>query len=109
MQALKEWARKTLILVAMERPEWEEWWEEFKKYNPVSAQILEEFWRKHRRRPGRLGLPEHEVAAYGEKGIGLFENYYAKRIYELRRDPERAWLFQNRPLQANGQHEGLTK
>lgn len=108
MQALKEWARATLTFVTLERQDWDEWWQEFKRYNPVSALITEEFWTKYRKKLRHLSLGQ-AIPGCTETEIKLYQNYYAKRAYELRRDPEHASLFQNRPLQANGRHEDLTK
>ena len=35
--------------VSIENPFWEEWWDDFKRLNPVSARITEEFWKKYRK------------------------------------------------------------
>ena len=108
MQAMKRWARETLTFVTLERPDWDEWWEEFRRCNPVSALVTEEFWNKYQKKLRRLSLGQ-AVPGCTEAEIKLYQNYYAKRAYELRRDPEHSSLLQNRPLQANGQHEGLTE
>jgi hypothetical protein len=93
MQALKRWAKQTLIYVSQQRPDGNEWWEEFVKCNPISARIMEEFRGKYRRKLNRVILPQDTAICYGEKGIKLFEDYYAKRVYELREDPKSASLF----------------
>lgn len=108
MQALKEWARATLTLVTLERPDWDEWWEEFKRCNPVSALITEEFWNKYRKKLRRLSLGQ-AIPGYTETEIKLYQNYYAKRAHELRRDREPASLFQDQCIQASGQCEDLSK
>ena len=92
MQALRKWARSTFAYVALERPDWDEWWEEFKRFNPVSAQVTEEFWKKYRKKLDRLDRRRFAVRS-NKTALILYENYYAKRVYELRKDPKYASLF----------------
>lgn len=102
MQAIKKWARETLTFVALQRPDWDEWWEEFKRYNPVSAQITEEFWKKYRKKLDRLYRGQ-SFGGCSETHIKLYQNYYAKRVYQLREDSKHARLFRRRGFKKNKQ------
>ncbi len=96
MQALKRWVKDFLESYAIMRPDWDEWWENFKKYYPVSAQIIYEFNRKYRRKLSRVALIQDVALIYGETGIKLFQDYFSKRVFELRKDPNYASLFRRR-------------
>lgn len=76
----------------MGKPDESVWWEDYKKQNPLSAQITEEFLEKHRNDPGFA--KEQTERRFSDKTIDEFVDYHFERLPELMKDSKHAPLFQ---------------
>jgi hypothetical protein len=94
MQALTRWAEEIWIYVHQPRPDWGVWWEEFVKHDPITANIIAEFWVKHQSELNNWNMSSGAGLRYGYRVVKLFGAYYTKRVSELQEDPEYARLFQ---------------
>ena len=101
MRALKERIRGIWVEVNMQRPDPDEWWEDFEKFNPVSAQITKEFWEKNQRRLNSFinGIE----ARCSEIMVKRYVSYYLERLRELRREPKCAAFLRRRKLLTYGE------
>jgi hypothetical protein len=70
------------------------WWEDFKKRDPVSAQIHDEFFEKHEDDPDFV--KECAEGKFSDKTINACADYHLERLRELREDPKYASMFQKR-------------
>lgn len=72
-------------------PDGSTWWEDYKKGNPISAQILDEFFEKHKDDPDFQ--KENTGGRVSDKVINQFADYYFERLPELVKDPKFASMF----------------